>query len=93
MPGQGMHSLRIVVQHLLEAHRSCYRVVAYGDRSVYAPLEFASQADVVHALSPILPYLDQTALASSNGADYSRIILTADVLVDDAQLQQAGLKP
>ncbi len=92
MSGPGRYPLRLVVQRVHDANRSCYRVIAYGDRVVYKPLELASLADVRKALGPVLPEVDAGALASLKDPDHSQIVFTTDILVDETQLQRTGLK-
>jgi hypothetical protein len=90
MPPSRRYPLRIVVQHLDEPNS--YRLVAYGDAVVYRPVEFASRADLVKTLHHIVPDLDESVWPSHDNLSETRIIFTAEVTIDDAQLQLAGLK-
>lgn len=88
MPEPRRHALRIVVQHLGNPQR--YRVVAYGDAAVYAPLEFTSRAATVNAVRHLGTEINAEVLPQDETVS-SRIVFTADVHVTESQLRDAGL--
>src|SRR5215471_5186215 len=52
MPVPNCRSLRIVMQHIHVGQRASYRLVAYGNRQVFRPLEFDTVDDLLQALDP-----------------------------------------
>lgn len=69
-----------------------YRFVAYGDGTVYRPLEFSSRIDLVRVVRSLLPQFREGLLPAQLNPRGVEIIFTADVLVDDTQIQHSGLR-
>jgi len=86
------HSLRLVVQHIQDRQRSCFRLVSYGDGPALRPVEFPSLEMLRKALASVFPELSEATLSIKNDARETYIVLTRDAELDDRELALLGLR-
>ena len=86
-------SVRIVVQHVKDGPRWCYRLVAYEDRKTYPPVTFDTVRDVAQAIRSVVPGFSESELRKrEEDADRSYIALTREWELNDSELAQLGVK-
>jgi hypothetical protein len=83
--------VRIVVQHVNEGPRWCYRLIAYEERKTYAAVTFDSARDLVAAIRSVVPEFSESKLRKEENAQRSYIALTGEWELNDSELAQLGV--